>query len=56
MLQHATGYVQGEFHGANAELNVWKPYISSNDFSRSQIWVLSYVGANLANSVEAGWE
>ncbi|KAM0056739.1 putative neprosin [Helianthus debilis subsp. tardiflorus] len=54
--EHATGYVQGEFYGANAYLNVWKPYVTSNDFSRSQIWVLSYVGANLANSVEAGWQ
>ncbi|KAJ0724131.1 putative neprosin [Helianthus annuus] len=56
MLQHAIGYVdEGEFYGAKALLNVWKPTVIGNDFSLSQIWVLSNIRGRLANSIEAGW-
>ncbi|XP_021999374.1 uncharacterized protein LOC110896219 [Helianthus annuus] len=54
--EHAIGYVdEGEFYGAKALLNVWKPTVIGNDFSLSQIWVLSNIRGRLANSVEAGW-
>ncbi|KAM0020853.1 putative neprosin [Helianthus debilis subsp. tardiflorus] len=54
--EHAIGYVdEGEFYGAKALLNIWKPTVIGNDFSLSQIWVLSNIQGHLANSIEAGW-
>ncbi|KAL9991957.1 putative neprosin [Helianthus debilis subsp. tardiflorus] len=46
---------EGEFYGAKALLNIWKPTVIGNDFSLSQIWVLSNIQGRLANSIEAGW-
>ncbi|KAJ0487947.1 putative neprosin [Helianthus annuus] len=57
MLQHAIGFVHNEeFYGAKAVLNVWKPDVIGNDFSLSQIWVLSNFPGRSANSIEAGWQ
>ncbi|MFS7991312.1 putative neprosin [Helianthus anomalus] len=57
MLQHAIGFVRNEeFYGAKAVLNVWKPDVIGNDFSLSQIWVLSNFPGRPANSIEAGWQ
>lgn len=57
MLQHAFGYANnGEFYGAKALLNIWKPIVDGDDFSLSQIWVLGDVPNRPVNSVEAGWQ
>ncbi|XP_078427747.1 carboxyl-terminal peptidase (DUF239) [Wolffia australiana] len=58
--EHAIAYTaaEGEIYGAKATINVWDPAIDgSNEFSLSQIWVLSgsFDGADL-NSIEAGWQ
>lgn len=55
--QHAIAYVQGEFYGAKATMNVWDPQIQqSNEFSLSQIWLLGGSFASDLNSIEAGWQ
>ncbi|KAJ0797374.1 putative neprosin [Helianthus annuus] len=55
--QHAIAYVEGEFYGAKATMNVWDPQIQqSNEFSLSQIWLLGGSFASDLNSIEAGWQ
>ncbi|KAL9991955.1 putative neprosin [Helianthus debilis subsp. tardiflorus] len=55
--EHAIGFVHNEeFYGTKAVLNVWKPDVIGNDFSLSQIWVLSNFPGRPANSIEAGWQ
>ncbi|KAE9459874.1 hypothetical protein C3L33_08222, partial [Rhododendron williamsianum] len=55
--QHAIAYVEGEFYGAKATMNVWDPKIQQpNEFSLSQLWVLGGSFASDLNSIEAGWQ
>lgn len=56
--QHAIVYVEGDkYYGAKATMNVWNPKIQqSNEFSLSQIWVLSGNFGQDLNSIEAGWQ
>lgn len=55
--QHAIAYVEGEFYGAKATMNVWEPKIQqTNEFSLSQIWLLGGSFASDLNSIEAGWQ
>ncbi|XP_028798459.1 uncharacterized protein LOC114753925 [Neltuma alba] len=56
--QHAIVYVQGDkYYGAKATMNVWKPNVQkSNEFSLSQIWLLSGTFGQDLNSIEAGWQ
>nr|GFB87533.1 formate dehydrogenase subunit alpha like [Tanacetum cinerariifolium] len=55
--QHAIAYVEGEFYGAKATMNVWEPQIQqTNEFSLSQIWLLGGSFASDLNSIEAGWQ
>ncbi|KAK1420289.1 hypothetical protein QVD17_21766 [Tagetes erecta] len=55
--QHAIAYVEGEFYGAKATMNVWDPQIQqSNEFSLSQIWLLGGSFSSDLNSIEAGWQ
>ncbi|KAG1359698.1 Histidinol-phosphate aminotransferase [Cocos nucifera] len=58
--EHAIAYTGNtqEIYGAKATINVWDPSVQmSNEFSLSQIWVLSgsFDGSDL-NSIEAGWQ
>lgn len=57
-LQHAVGYVGGEqYYGAKASLNVWAPHVNNpNEFSISQMWVISGSFGNDLNTIEAGWQ
>ncbi|KAI9104158.1 hypothetical protein K1719_022994 [Acacia pycnantha] len=56
--EHAIVYVQGgKYYGAKATINVWKPNVQrSNEFSLSQIWLLSGTFGQDLNSIEAGWQ
>lgn len=54
MLQYGVGNVQGEFYGAKACLNLWKPNVVGEDFSLSQIWVV--VDGPNTQTLEAGWQ
>ncbi|CAM8897690.1 unnamed protein product [Rhodiola kirilowii] len=55
--QHAIAYVQGQFYGAKATMNVWEPKIQQpNEFSLSQIWILGGLFNEDLNSIEAGWQ
>ncbi|XP_054811313.1 uncharacterized protein LOC129312663 [Prosopis cineraria] len=56
--QHAIVYVQGDkYYGAKATINVWKPDVQQpNEFSLSQIWLLSGTFGKDLNSIEAGWQ
>lgn len=58
MLQHALGYVQGEFYGVKAHLSIWKPNVVGDDFSLSQIWVIASDPntQQIQQTVEAGWQ
>ncbi|MFS7892312.1 putative neprosin [Helianthus anomalus] len=54
--EHSIGYVrEGEFYGAKAILNVWKPNVTGLDFSLSQIWVVADVPTRPINTIEVGW-
>ncbi|CAD5170402.1 unnamed protein product [Musa acuminata subsp. malaccensis] len=56
--EHAVGYVVGDqYYGAKASLNVWAPKVSSPDeFSLSQIWLISGTFGSDLNTIEAGWQ
>ncbi|KAL9269140.1 neprosin-like protein [Drosera capensis] len=57
--KHAIAYTgsMGEIYGARATINVWDPSIEEvNEFSLSQIWVLSGSFDSDLNSIEAGWQ
>ncbi len=55
--QHAIAYVEGEFYGAKATMNVWDPKIQQpNEFSLSQMWILGGSFSSDLNSIEAGWQ
>ncbi|KAJ8506068.1 hypothetical protein OPV22_006954 [Ensete ventricosum] len=56
--EHAVGYVVGDqYYGAKASLNVWAPKVSSPDeFSLSQIWLISGTFGTDLNTIEAGWQ
>ncbi|CAL5373887.1 unnamed protein product [Camellia sinensis] len=41
------------YHGAHASFNVWNPRTEANEFSLSQIWVMSDISTR--NAIEAGW-
>ncbi|XP_004511267.2 protein neprosin-like [Cicer arietinum] len=45
---------EGEYYGGKAIFNVWEPYVSDNEFSLAQIWVVS--GSTVVNSLEVGWQ
>ncbi|XP_047340140.1 uncharacterized protein LOC124943709 [Impatiens glandulifera] len=47
-------YVDGRFFGASATLTVWKPKVGHNEFSLTQIWIMSGFGSN-RNTIEVGW-
>ncbi|KAI3960520.1 hypothetical protein MKW98_003019 [Papaver atlanticum] len=46
--------VQGNFNGAGAKINLWKPFTETNEMSTSQIWVASGEFKDL-NTIEVGW-
>ncbi|XP_028082214.1 uncharacterized protein LOC114283553 [Camellia sinensis] len=53
-LQYAFVSESGStYYGAHASFNVWNPKTEANEFSLSQIWVLSEV--TTLNTIEAGW-
>ncbi|KAI3983182.1 hypothetical protein MKX01_039673 [Papaver californicum] len=58
--EHAIAYTAGteeKLYGARATINVWDPAIEVvNEFSLSQIWVLSGSFDSDLNSIEAGWQ
>ncbi|CAL0310283.1 unnamed protein product [Lupinus luteus] len=56
--QHAIVYVEGDkYYGAKATINVWDPKIQQpNEFSLSQMWLLSGSFGQDLNSIEAGWQ
>ncbi|XP_031501584.1 uncharacterized protein LOC116265178 isoform X1 [Nymphaea colorata] len=56
--EHAIAYTgTGEYYGAKATINVWDPSIQvTNEFSLSQMWVLSGSFDSDLNSIEAGWQ
>ncbi|KAF9610037.1 hypothetical protein IFM89_019765 [Coptis chinensis] len=57
--EHAIAYTgtSQEIYGAKATINVWDPKIEVvNEFSLSQIWVLSGSFDSDLNSIEAGWQ
>lgn len=55
-LQYAQIKVDGKFHGAKADINVWKPYIQTpKEFSLAQMWVLAGPYSEI-NSIEVGWQ
>ncbi|KAK9087676.1 hypothetical protein Syun_030070 [Stephania yunnanensis] len=57
--EHAIAYTGAseEVYGAKATINVWDPSIEvGNEFSLSQIWVLSGSFDSDLNSIEAGWQ
>ncbi|KHN00379.1 hypothetical protein glysoja_000047 [Glycine soja] len=54
--EHAVGYVSGEqYYGAKASINVWAPRVENQDeFSLSQMWVISGSFGDDLNTIEAG--
>ncbi|KAK8687329.1 hypothetical protein V6N13_086154 [Hibiscus sabdariffa] len=56
--EHAIVSVNGDqYYGAKASLNVWAPHVTNeNEFSLSQIWIISGSFGNDLNTIEAGWQ
>lgn len=56
--EHAIGYVTGDqYYGAKASINVWAPLVENpNEFSLSQMWVISGSFGDDLNTIEAGWQ
>ncbi|KAL0006935.1 hypothetical protein SO802_008437 [Lithocarpus litseifolius] len=54
--EYATVYINGgNFYGAHASINVWKPTVSNDgEISISQIWVVAGPEDQI-NTMEAGW-
>ncbi|KAI3696490.1 hypothetical protein L1987_79508 [Smallanthus sonchifolius] len=54
--EHGLGYLWGkEYYGIKAILNVWAPNVTNkDDFSLSQIWVISDIPNHDVNVIEAG--
>ncbi|KAI3914634.1 hypothetical protein MKW92_034764 [Papaver armeniacum] len=46
--------VQGNFVGARAQINLWKPFTETNEMSMSQIWIASGEYQDL-NTIGFGW-
>ena len=57
-MQHAVAFVNGDqYYGAKANINVWSPQVSDqNEFSLSQVWIISGSFRNDLNTIEAGWQ
>ncbi|KAI3893631.1 hypothetical protein MKX03_006209 [Papaver bracteatum] len=53
--EYATIAVVGNFLGAQAKINLWKPVTETSEISVSQIWLVAGKGESL-NTIEAGWE
>jgi hypothetical protein len=59
IMQHSIGYVNGDFYGARATLNVWAPQLEGQgEFSLAQMWITSdgYHYQDDRNTLEAGWQ
>ncbi|CAN6452025.1 unnamed protein product [Victoria cruziana] len=56
--EHAVGYMSGQqYYGAKSSLNVWAPFVNNrNEFSLSQMWVISGSFGEDLNTIEAGWQ
>ncbi|KAF2607555.1 hypothetical protein F2Q68_00043192 [Brassica cretica] len=55
-IQYATLRVNGIFRGAEAVINVWKPYVQMpREFSLAQMWLVAGPPSNL-NTIEFGWQ
>ncbi|KAI3925029.1 hypothetical protein MKW98_009679 [Papaver atlanticum] len=52
--EYATISVDGNFLGAQAKINLWKPVTEAQEMSISQIWVAAG-DINERNTIEAGW-
>ncbi|KAI3897898.1 hypothetical protein MKX03_034269 [Papaver bracteatum] len=53
--QYATIEVNGNFLGAQAKINIWKPFMETpSEISVSQIWVTAG-DYEVKNTIEAGW-
>lgn len=55
ILYAQVSVTDGNYFGASAWLNVWKPATFNSEFSLAQIWVWSGQGDEV-NAVEAGWQ
>ncbi|XP_076892499.1 protein neprosin-like [Bidens hawaiensis] len=57
MPLHALGCLLGKkYHGIKAIVNVWAPNIANkDDYSNSQIWVISRIPNHDVNVIEVGW-
>ncbi|KAG7636509.1 putative neprosin [Arabidopsis thaliana] len=54
--EYAQIQAKGKFHGAHADINVWKPFVQTpKEFSLAQMWVMAGPFSEV-NSVEAGWQ
>ncbi|GLJ14404.1 hypothetical protein SUGI_0232690 [Cryptomeria japonica] len=54
--EYAVASVDGNYYGAEATINIWAPKVENNEFSSSQIWVVSGSFQNPGlNAIEAGW-
>ncbi|CAN7139248.1 unnamed protein product [Brassica rapa subsp. narinosa] len=54
--EYATLRVNGIFRGAEAVINVWKPYVQMpREFSLAQMWLVAGPPSNL-NTIEFGWQ
>lgn len=49
--------MNGKFHGAKADINLWKPFLQKREeFSLAQIWINAGTHGTDLNTIEAGWQ
>ncbi|XP_028791311.1 uncharacterized protein LOC114747190 [Neltuma alba] len=55
--EYASVFVKGEkYYGGKATMSVWQPTVQKDEYSISQIWVISDADSKNLNTIEAGWQ
>ncbi|XP_028777883.1 uncharacterized protein LOC114734414 [Neltuma alba] len=55
--EYASVFVKGEkYYGGKATMSVWQPAVQKDEYSISQIWVISDADSKNLNTIEAGWQ
>ncbi|XP_028792244.1 uncharacterized protein LOC114748056, partial [Neltuma alba] len=45
-----------KYYGGKATMSVWQPAVQKDEYSISQIWVISDADSKNLNTIEAGWQ
>ncbi|XP_054813490.1 uncharacterized protein LOC129314145 [Prosopis cineraria] len=55
--EYASVFVKGgKYYGGKATMSIWEPTVLKDEYSISQIWVISDADSQNLNTIEAGWQ